>query len=190
MFNSKKLCTHSVPFSRRIRNCSGLRTVLHSSSDFCTFVPPAGEVDAMVLTSRQRCWAQTLLPPRAEKRKELATRQRGGGSWWGWWWWWWTAAATATATGALGIARLKDLIISFSKANCKKKKRGCVDWKNSLFCFCFLFFFKAFSSWVLGREEERLEKEREGEREREEGKNKRRENACSPHLPQEPEKCA
>jgi hypothetical protein len=42
----------------------------------------------------------------------------------------------------------------------------------------------------LGREEERLEKEREGEREREEGKNKRRENACSPHLPQEPEKCA
>jgi len=159
-----------VPFSRRIRNCSGLRTVLHSSSDFCTFVPPAEGEDAMVLTSRQRCWAQTFLPPGAEKRKELATRQRGGGSWWGWGWWWAAAAAatTATATGALGIARLRDLIISFSKGNCEKKERDCVHWKNSLFCFCYWgFFFKAFSSWVLRREEERLEKEREGGRERE-----------------------
>jgi hypothetical protein len=39
--------THSVPFWRRMRNCSGLSTVLHSSSAFCTAAAGA-VVDAAI----------------------------------------------------------------------------------------------------------------------------------------------
>jgi hypothetical protein len=48
-----------------------------------------------------------------------------------------------------------------------------------LFLFLFLgFFFKAFSSWVLRREEERLEKERDGGREREREREREKMRKC------------
>jgi hypothetical protein len=57
----------------------------------------------------------------------------------------------------------------------QEERKGLRTLKELFVLFLFLgFFFKAFSSWVLRREEERLEKERDGGREREREREKMR----------------
>jgi hypothetical protein len=66
-FQSKQVCastrqTYSVPFIRRMRNCSGERIALHSSSDFFT-----GPDDAMATVTLLFGWFKTR-PNRAAGR--------------------------------------------------------------------------------------------------------------------------
>lgn len=72
--------TYSVPFCRRIRNCSGERIARHSSSDFWT---EFGEDMAKTRPRRKLRGLKAKAPPNrvAETAKELGFAEEGDAKW-------------------------------------------------------------------------------------------------------------